>query len=282
MKRSLALLFCLLLVCSTFAGKIDTIVIHHKAMNRDIEVIVVSPTITKANKNYRFPVVYMLHGAYNNARAWINIRPDLPDVADKKQMIFVTPNALNSWYFDSPKLKDFRYETFVSKELVEYIDSHYPTIPRREARAITGLSMGGHGALFLAFRHKDVYGACGSMSGGVDFRPFPQNWNIPDVLGEYSANKDSWDAHTVVGQIGKIKNGDLAITIDDGEQDFFLNVNKELHERLLGAGIDHDWATRPGAHNDAYWGNSIDYHLLFFEKYFKKNGTLAQRITNKK
>lgn len=282
MRRSLVLLFSLLLVCNTFAGKIDTITIHHETMNRDIEVIVVSPTITKANKSFRFPVVYMLHGAYNNARAWINIRPDLPNVADAKQMIFVTPSALNSWYFDSPKLKDFRYETFVSKELVEYIDSHYPTLPQREARAITGLSMGGHGALFLAFRHKDVYGACGSMSGGVDFRPFPQNWNIPDVLGEYAANKDSWDAHTVVGQIGRIKNGDLAITIDDGEQDFFLNVNKELHERLLGAGIDHDWATRPGAHNDAYWGNSIDYHLLFFEKYFRKNGTLAQRTTDRK
>ncbi|MGI6242224.1 MAG: alpha/beta hydrolase [Prevotella sp.] len=278
MRKGLVLLFCTFLTITSFAGKIDTLTIHHPVMNRDIEVIVVSPSMTKANRHYRFPVVYMLHGAYNNARCWISMRPDLPEVADEMQMIFVTPNALNSWYFDSPKLKDFRYETFVAKELVEYVDSHYSTIPRREARAITGLSMGGHGALFLAFRHKDVFGACGSMSGGVDFRPFPRNWNIPDVLGEYAANKDSWDAHTVVNQISKIKNGDLAITIDDGEQDFFLSVNKSLHERLLGAGINHDWATRPGEHNSEYWGNSIDYHLLFFQKYFKRHHTTAQKM----
>ena len=92
--------------------------------------------------------------------------------------------ALNSWYFDSPVLKDFQYESFYTKTLVPYIDAHYRTVASRQGRAITGLSMGGHGALFLAMRHTDLFGACGSMSGGVDIRPFPLNWNIPDVLGE--------------------------------------------------------------------------------------------------
>ena len=129
--------------------------------------------------------------------------------------------------------------------------------------------MGGHGALFLAMRHTDLFGACGSMSGGVDIRPFPLNWNIPDVLGEMASNKQSWDEHSVMGQLKRIKNGDLWITFDCGEADFFLEVNKDLHKRLLGLGIDHDFTTRPGGHTGAYWANSIDYHILFFEKYFR-------------
>ena len=103
-----------------------------------------------------------------------------------------------------------------------------------------------------------------------------QNWNIPDVLGEMSANKQSWDEHTVVGQLGRIKNGDLRITFDCGESDFFLEVNKDLHKRLLGLGIDHDFTTRPGGHTSQYWANSIDYHLLFFEKFFRQSGTFVE------
>ena len=80
----------------------------------------------------------------------------------------------------------------------------------------------------------------------------------------------SWDAHTVVNQLDKIVNGDLALIIDCGEADFFLEVNKDLHNRLLARKIDHDFITRPGGHTGTYWNNSIDYHVLFFDKFFKK------------
>ncbi len=265
----------------SFAGEIDTLTLHSDVMNRDIEVIVVKPSVPKVMvkgkgkkaqikaEEKSYPVVYLLHGAYGNSRAWLEIKPNLPDLADQYGMIFVTPSALNSWYFDSPKLKDFQYETFMTVDLIGYIDSHYKTIPSREGRAITGLSMGGHGALFLAFRHKDLYGACASMSGGVDIRPFPLNWNIPDVLGEMAANKGDWDSHTVVELVKTLKNHDLEIEFDCGESDFFLEVNKDLHKRLLGHGIDHDFTTRPGGHTGEYWGNSLDYQLVFFNKYFR-------------
>ena len=84
-----------------------------------------------------------------------------------------------------------------------------------------------------------------------------------------AANKQVWDEHTVVNNISRIENGDLALIIDCGEADFFLEVNKDLHKRLLGRGIDHDFMTRPGTHNKDYWNNSIDYQLLFFKKFFK-------------
>lgn len=176
----------------------------------------------------------------------------------------------NSWYWDSPVNSSYRYETFVSSELIVYTDSHYKTIAAPQGRAITGLSMGGHGALWNAFRHKDVFGAAGSTSGGVDIRPFPLNWQMNKQLGEYAANRKRWDEYTAINQIDKIENGDLAIIFDCGESDFFLEVNKELHQRLLGRGIDHDFITRPGTHNNTYWNNSIDYQILFFEKFFGK------------
>ena len=162
------------------------------------------------------------------------------------------------------------YETFVSSELVKYIDEHYKTIADRKGRAITGLSMGGHGAMWNAIRHKDTFGAGGSTSGGVDIRPFPLNWEMAKQLGEFAHNKKSWDEHTVINQIDKIENGDLAIIIDCGESDFFLNVNKDLHNRLLARKINHDFITRPGGHTGKYWNNSIDYQILFFDKFFKK------------
>lgn len=49
-----------------------------------------------------------------------------------------------------------------------------------------------------------------------------------------------------------------------------MNVNKDLHNRLLEKKIDHDFITRPGGHNGQYWNNSIDYQILFFDKFFKK------------
>ena len=66
-----------------------------------------------------------------------------------------------------------QFEDYISDEVIRYVDSHFRTIPDRKARAISGLSMGGHGAMWNAIRHRDVFGAVGSTSGGLDIRPFP-------------------------------------------------------------------------------------------------------------
>ncbi|WP_274972242.1 alpha/beta hydrolase [Bacteroides fluxus] len=258
----------LLLAVAVQAARVDTVMVKSPSMDKDVKVVYVLPD--KAIDGKACPVVYLLHGYSGNALTWITLKQELPLLADEKGIIFVCPDGKNSWYWDSPKNSSYRYETFVSSELVEYTDTHYATIPHRKARAISGLSMGGHGALWNAIRHKDVFGAAGSMSGGVDIRPFPKNWEMSRQLGEFDANREVWDSHTVVNQLDKIENGDLAITVDCGEADFFLEVNKDLHKRLLERKIDHDFTTRPGGHNGTYWNNSIDYHILFFDKFFNK------------
>lgn len=250
------------------AARVDTVLVKSPSMHKDVKVVYVVPD--KAMAKVACPVVYLLHGYGGNARSWVQLKPELLQMADEKGIIFVCPDGKNSWYWDSPQDPAYRYETFISSELVNYTDANYATIRERKARAISGLSMGGHGALWNAIRHKDVFGAAGSMSGGVDIRPFPKNWEMSRQLGEMAGNEAVWEAHTVVNQLDKIANGDLALIIDCGEADFFIDVNKDLHRRLLDRKIDHDFITRPGGHTGAYWNNSIDYHILFFDKFFKK------------
>lgn len=267
-KELMAVIGWCLAVLAAQAAKVDTVLVRSTSMNKEVKMVYIVPEKALGAQAQACPVVYLLHGYSGNERTWIGIKPDLPEIADAKGIIFACPDGKNSWYWDSPKNPDYRYETFVSKEMIDYTDSHYKTIADRSGRAITGLSMGGHGALWNAFRHTDVFGAAGSTSGGVDIRPFPLNWQMNKQLGEMSANKALWDSHTVINQLDSLENRQLAIIIDCGESDFFLEVNKTLHQRLLGKGIDHDFITRPGAHKNVYWKNSIDFQILFFEKFF--------------
>ena len=184
------------------------------------------------------------------------------------------------WYFDSPIDPKMQFETYVSKELVAYIDSHYRTYANRYMRAITGLSMGGHGALFLAFRHPDVFWSCGSMSGNMDITQFPDKWHIKDRLGDYEGNEQRWRDHAVCNLVDQVKASPLQpaqnIIIDDGLNDIFIQNNIDLHEQLVEKGIDHDFIVRPGRHSWDYWVNSLDYHMVFFYKAFIHGAELMQ------
>ena len=141
-------------------------------------------------------------------------------------------------------------------------------MPHKNNRAITGLSMGGHGALSLAIKHQDVFGAAGSMSGGLDLRPFPGNWDISKRLGSYEKYPQRWNDNSVTELIPLLSSRQLALIIDCGKDDFFYQVNKEFHEKLIYFNIPHDFIIRPGVHNWAYWANSIGFQLQFFNNYF--------------
>jgi S-formylglutathione hydrolase FrmB len=275
MKKLLTtvLVFSLLLIgLKGKAAVVDTALTYSAAMHKNIKAVVVKPNDYSADK--KFPVIYLLHGAGGKYSDWVTNPPDKQTVArlaDQYDVIIVCPDGnVTSWYFDSPVDSTYKYETYVSSELVKYIDSHYSTITDRSGRAITGLSMGGHGALYLAFRHQDVYGACGSMSGGVDLRPFPDNWDIAKRLGKYSEYPDRWEANSVINLTYLLTPNRLAITFDCGSGDFFYQVNKNLHEKLLERNIPHDFTVRPGGHTWEYWGNSVNYQVLFFSRFFNK------------
>lgn len=271
---SLLTLCCLFIVANSqikpSTPLVDTLTIHSSAMNTNIKNVIILPD-SYYNTQEIFPVVYLLHGYSGSFATWVkDTKPSLQEEATRLNLIIVCPDGQNSWYWDSPANENSKFETYVSKELIDYIDANYKTIANHRGRAITGFSMGGHGGLWLGINHPDVFGACGSMSGGVDIRPFPNNWEMKELLGEYHKNPKQWDQYTVINQIHKIKPNSLAIIIDCGTGDFFYEVNEKLHRELLYNNIPHDYIVRPGNHTKNYWNNAIDYQLLFFKKFFNK------------
>ena len=266
---SLILFFSLVINAAT----VDTVSIYSTAMQKGYKCVVIKPSMRQKEK-ILLPVVYLLHGHGGWYANWIIRVTELKYYSDQYQVLIVCPDGgYNSWYIDSPVDSTVRFETYISKEVPAYIEKHYPVIKDRKARAITGLSMGGHGGLFLGFRHADVFGACGSMSGGVDLQPFKKNWQLSQKIGDtinYAAN---WKNYSVITVIENYPKDSLSIIIDCGTEDFFFDVNNALHDKMLRLKIPHEYIERPGKHDWNYWRNAVQYQLLFFSNYFERNKT---------
>ncbi|TNF40534.1 MAG: esterase [Cytophagales bacterium] len=182
---------------STFAqkGTKERIKVHSKALEgnligdpADRDVTVYLPPSYATNPDKRFPVLYMLHGFTDNDSQWFGWEKhwiNLQDVIEQslaeglsKEMIVVMPNAYNrfkgSMYSSSATIGD--WETFVTQELVSYVDSNYRTIPKKTSRGLAGHSMGGYGTLRLGMKYPDVYSAIYALSpccmdGGASTNP---------------------------------------------------------------------------------------------------------------
>lgn len=270
MKKILLSVSVIFLTLYISAAAVDTISIYSKAMHKAYKCVVIQPAVEQ-DKTKRVPVIYLLHGHGGWYANWLMRVPQLKELADQHQLMIVCPDGgYNSWYVDSPVDTSVRFETYISKEVPAWIDAHYPTIPNRKARAITGLSMGGHGGLFLGFRHAGTFGACGSMSGGVDLRPFPKNWQLSEKIGDTITHANDWKNHSVINVIETKPADSLAVIIDCGTEDFFYSVNHSLHEKMLRLKIPHDYIERPGKHDWAYWSNAVVYQVMFFSDCFKK------------
>lgn len=134
-------------------------------------VVTYLPPSYQTNRTQRYPVLYMLHGATSVPEEWLdgntyqglNLRRTLDSLITARaipEMIVVMPNADNAlgagWYANSPALGN--WEDFIVHDVVHHVDTRYRTEARRSSRALFGHSMGGFGALAIAFRHADVFG----------------------------------------------------------------------------------------------------------------------------
>ena len=162
----------------------------------DRDAIVVLPPSYRADPTRRYPVVYALHGYSIGAEQWIKeIRvPQVVEAAFAKgvpEMIVVLPDSKTlhngSVYSSSVTTGDF--EDFIAKDLVQYIDGHYRTIPDRKSRGLVGHSMGGYGATRIGMKHADVFGALYIMSpGGLDGKPImPANVETIATIGKVTS-----------------------------------------------------------------------------------------------
>ena len=248
------------------AAVVDTVAIETTYLASPENVIVISPKITPGQTN--FPTVYLLNGYGGDHTSWLKIRPDLPQLADALGMVLVMPDGRDSWYWDSPANPRMQMESFIVNDLVPYIDTHYPTRAVASQRAITGLSMGGQGAMYLSMRHPDIWANAGSTSGGLDIRPFSDRWKMKESIGDISTHRDNWESHTPINIVKTLVPGTLNIIFDCGADDFFAGVNEDFHQALVKHGVDHDYIQRPGNHSMTYWNNSIPYQLYYFNTKF--------------
>ena len=141
-----------LLPATAAAFSVDTISVSEpRLLDNPMPALVAVPDAA-ADTSLRFPTVYLLHGYGGDHTNWLAKQPRIGELADRYGIVVVTPGAGNTWYFDAPGKPGQQVETFFIEALVPYIDANYPTIDSRAKRAISGLSMGGHGALRMATR----------------------------------------------------------------------------------------------------------------------------------
>ena len=269
MKKIFILCVCLFVTCFCYSACVDTLVIHSSVMNKDVKNVVILPDDYYSKKKCSFPVLYLLHGAGGCYSNWIIRVPDIQHYSDMYNIIIICPDGgKTSWYFDSPVDSSCRYETYISQELVTNIDHNYKTIKDKKGRAICGLSMGGHGALYLALKHQDVWGAAGSMSGLFDLSLFSDRWDLIKRLGDVKNDSANWYNNSVIHLINLLENSTLNIFFECGSSDAFYNSNIGLHEALDSMNFQHDFIIHDGNHNWEYWQKAIEYQFLYIYNFF--------------
>ena len=282
------LLLALLLLTTTAAraARVDTLAIPSAAMTKTYRAAVVLPASYAKNKTARYPVLYLLHGAYGHFADWLTKTPDrqlLHRLADQYNLIIVTPEGETfSFYLDSPVNPASQFETYLTREIPAFIDQRYRTVAEQRGRVIAGLSMGGHGALYLSARHPALYCAAGSMSGALDLRAWNRQLTPADaanrarlwapVLGSEAENPARFAANSVLSLVEQLGRNGLPLIIDCGVDDGLLEINREVHRRLLYQHTPHDYTERPGGHTWAYWQNALPYQVHFLVGVLKANG----------
>ena len=234
------------------------------SLNGQRAVSVLLPT-GYAESGRRYPVLYLLHGGGQDhtafaARSWFGAQA-------ARAMIIVTPNAGESWYVNSVVEPSARYEDFVVKDLVTYIDANYRTIATRQGRAVAGVSMGGWGAMLLGLKHHHLFGAVGALSA-------------PFLISRQSPNMDmSSREQQTFGKPGSPERlerdpASLLATIPlasvpelylaSGNQDIFVIDNRRFIERLTERKIPYEYReVSPRGHSWDLWDEQL---VIFIER----------------
>ena len=252
------------------------------------------------NQGRRYPVLYLLHGFSQNYTVWpmMGVSQYLDLYTD---LIIVMPDAGNSWYINWAESEGGElnnWEDFIIYDVIHNVDQTFRTVPSREGRAISGLSMGGYGALVLGLRHPDMFSSIASHSGALDYArtarkrieagedpmrstsPLPlgdpREENVPDLIAIPGFTKqherypngvnfktveecDSYDPFFLAQNIpAKVL---PHIYLDCGLQDGLIATNKEFALLLMNNDIPFTWGQSPGEHRPSYWGREVAQSL---------------------
>lgn len=220
------------------------------------------------NESEKYPLLFMLHGHGGDYKQWSDI-VNVQQCADKYNFIIVCPDGnYDSWYVDSPIDSAVKFESYFFNNLIPEIFKSF-SIDKRNI-FITGLSMGGHGAINLFLNYPNFFKSAGSTSGILDLLPFPENWGIKKVLGDQDQNRHNWIKHSAIYNLDKIKNLNKKFIVDCGTEDFAYDVNRRFKDSCEAKGIKLKFIQTSGDHSGYYWSKSIPAHFEFFAEMVKK------------
>lgn len=265
MKR--IILFILFFVICVIGFSQDQIVFNTDFLVDPDTVIIFTPDDYDNNDNY--PLYFLLHGWSGNYSYWHKLI-DCQKYANQHNAIIVCPDGLyDSWYINSPVNKKSQFESFFFEELFPGIAKDYSV--DESNIFITGLSMGGHGALYLFLKHPELFKSAGSMSGVLDLIQVTKGLGVEELLGIKDAKREDsiFNPFSVAANIEKIKESGKPIIFSCGVDDKYYKVNKEFRQLCDQFEIDATYIADPGDHNAAYWKKAIDYHFLFFKQTIK-------------
>jgi S-formylglutathione hydrolase FrmB len=263
--KKLVLLFLFILTGAIFPAA-DTVIITRDYIPYADTTLVFHPQTSAAERNY--PVLFLLHGWSGNHKYWNSIA-DIQKYSDEYGFIIVCPEGFyNSWYLNSLTDNKSQYEKFFFNDLLPEIFSKYNADTSNVF--ISGLSMGGHGAMKLFLARPELFKGAGSMSGVLDLTFYPNNPHIMDQLGPYASAKEKWEANSAIYNLYKVTGMGKAVFLDCGTDDFTYEPTKAYYEKCVKLGINAMFISRPGKHNKEFWMKSIKYNLDFFKDIAEK------------
>jgi S-formylglutathione hydrolase FrmB len=212
----------------------------------------------------KYPLVYLFHGWAGSSYDW-KINYDVQKLADKYKMIIVLPDGYyDSWYLNSVNQNDLQYESAFWKRLVPFVEKIYRVDTKNIF--ITGLSMGGHGAITFYLKYRDHFKAAGSMSGILDITQFASKWGISKKLGDFKKNKSLWEKYSAINllssYIGDKKKLNIYVTC--GKKDFASKVNAAFAKKAKSLNVQILSTSDAGTHNWEYWTSHVDNQILYF------------------
>jgi len=290
--RWLTLFSVPLLFCQAHAqSRIDCNALESHILGQKVHYCVMLPagydTATAGRSPRRYPVLYFQHGLGDNEQTLFKgggweVIEDLRQQGQISDFLVVAPEGKRSFYINSADGR-VRYSDFFIREFIPYIESRYSIRRERSARAISGVSMGGYGALRFAFAYPDLFSSVSAQSAALiaeSPRPTettPTATPLSGLLGAVFGNPvdvHHWNQNSpfVLAKENRerIRTAKLSIYFNCGSEDEF-GFDKgaaELHRQLQAEGIQHEFHLYAGNHDAAYFlahlGEALRFHSRVF------------------
>ncbi len=253
-------------------GKMEAPTMYSETMKFDWNYTVYLPASYDAKKtDQKFPVVYLLHGAWGNHRNFVELcyaQDRIDELIRSYQLpecVVVFVDGFNSYYVDGPALD---METAVINDLIPFIEEKYHGMGTKEGRAIGGLSMGGYGAAHFSLKYPEMFSACFMFSPAVWTTIEEDNvcggWCLFDGF-----DQEAWDAEHPLAYLEsyKAKNSPVNFYINHGDSDIVVPMEPVQHfvDTMKAAGSNVTFEIQAGkGHAWSAWRIAMVNALAFY------------------